>query len=168
MSDVPRQKPDTVLQRVLEWSKTRPAWQRDALRRIVLSGFLDEAAIDAILQLCKKEHGDQNITIEAEPFSEGDLPVDPGAGESVTLSVTQQRYRTRRRIFYILLKGCRYHRLGGSQLSGMILACFLGGRTPIMILRKPWRTPNSQHRSSTPLPAAFRLKSERSSLLLRH
>lgn len=85
MSDVTRQKPDTVLQRVLEWSKSRPDWQRDALRRIVLSGFPDEVAIDAIFQLCKKEHGDQNVAIEAEPFSEGDLPVDPGAGESITL-----------------------------------------------------------------------------------
>ena len=89
MSDVTRKKPDSVLQRVLEWSKTRPEWQRDALRRIVLSGFPDEAAIDEILQLCKKEHGDQTVAIEAEPFSKDDLPVDPGAGESITLEAIE-------------------------------------------------------------------------------
>ena len=33
----------TVLETVLEWSQDRPASQRDALRRIVAGGRLDEA-----------------------------------------------------------------------------------------------------------------------------
>ena len=31
----------TVLEAILEWSSDRPAWQRDALRRIIAKGRLD-------------------------------------------------------------------------------------------------------------------------------
>ena len=48
------------------------------------------------------------------------------------LGLTAQRYRIRRRIFDTLLKRCIFHRFGTSQFSGMILACFLGGRTPVV------------------------------------
>ena len=52
--------------------------------------------------------------------------------EGPTVALTMQRYRIRRRIFDTLLKRCIYHRFGGPQFSGMILACFLGGRTPVV------------------------------------
>ncbi|MCK7494456.1 MAG: hypothetical protein MZW92_27190 [Comamonadaceae bacterium] len=32
----------TVLEELLDWSRERPAWQRDALRRLVLAGELSD------------------------------------------------------------------------------------------------------------------------------
>lgn len=47
----------TVLQEILEWSTDRPAWQRDALRRLVLSGDLSDDDIRALTDMCKSAHG---------------------------------------------------------------------------------------------------------------
>ena len=49
------------------------------------------------------------------------------------MALTMQRYQNGHRIFDTLLKPRRYHRLGDPQFSGMILACFLGGRTPVVL-----------------------------------
>ena len=46
-----------VLAEILTWSKDRPDWQRDALRRLVLTGELDEADIDSLTEICKSAHG---------------------------------------------------------------------------------------------------------------
>jgi len=56
------------------------------LRRIVLIGYPDEEEFGEVLALCKKEHGDQSVTLTAKPLSKEHLPVDPGAGESISLS----------------------------------------------------------------------------------
>lgn len=77
---------DTVLKRILSWSESRPEWQRDALRRIVLDGYPDAGAMDEVLSLCKKEHGEETVTAVAAPLTADHLPVDPGAGESVSLA----------------------------------------------------------------------------------
>lgn len=79
------EKPVTVLKKILSWSKSRPQWQQDALRRIVVDGSPDDHALAEILELCKKEYGDKRITTIPEPLSESHLPVDPGAGESIGL-----------------------------------------------------------------------------------
>lgn len=76
---------DTVPGRILAWSESRPLWQRDALRRIVLNGYPDEKAFEELLALCRKEHGDPTVTLSAKPLSKDHLPVDPGAGESISL-----------------------------------------------------------------------------------
>jgi ABC-type dipeptide/oligopeptide/nickel transport system ATPase subunit len=47
----------TVLQQILDWSKDRPQWQRDTLRRLVLNGELTEADIAALTEICKGDHG---------------------------------------------------------------------------------------------------------------
>jgi hypothetical protein len=47
----------TVLQELLEWSQDRPAWQRDALRRLVLQGELSDDDIRALTDICKSAHG---------------------------------------------------------------------------------------------------------------
>jgi len=47
----------TVLKELLEWSQKRPAWQRDALRRLVLDGELSDADISALTDICKSVHG---------------------------------------------------------------------------------------------------------------
>jgi hypothetical protein len=76
----------TVLQTILDWSQNRPAWQRDALRRIVTSGTLDRAGVSEILDLCRKEHGAPDIELEAAPFELAHLPVNPGNGYAITLA----------------------------------------------------------------------------------
>src|SRR6266699_6059932 len=47
----------TVLEELLKWSQDRPAWQRDALRRLVLNGDLSDDDIGALTEICKSEHG---------------------------------------------------------------------------------------------------------------
>ena len=47
----------TVLQQLLEWSQDRPAWQCDALRRLVLNGELSDDDISALTDICKSAHG---------------------------------------------------------------------------------------------------------------
>jgi ABC-type lipoprotein export system ATPase subunit len=47
----------TVLEEILTWSKDRPAWQRDALRRLVLNGNLSDGDILAVTEICKGAHG---------------------------------------------------------------------------------------------------------------
>ena len=54
------------------------------------------------------------------------------SSERAALALTMQRYQNGHRIFDTLLKPRRYHRFGGPQFSGIILACFLGGRTPVV------------------------------------
>lgn len=46
-----------VLQEILEWSQSRPMWQRDALRRLVLSGELSDEDIGSLTKICKSAHG---------------------------------------------------------------------------------------------------------------
>ncbi len=72
----------TVLEELLEWSQDRPAWQRDALRRLVMNGELSDDDIRALTDICKSAHGlaeQQNIaplTKEHVPDkTEGSAPV---------------------------------------------------------------------------------------------
>ena len=47
----------TVLEEILEWSKDRPAWQRDALRLLVQNGELTDDDLHALTEICKSAHG---------------------------------------------------------------------------------------------------------------
>ena len=47
----------TVLEEILKWSQDRPAWQRDALRRLVLNDDLSDDDIRALTDICKSAHG---------------------------------------------------------------------------------------------------------------
>lgn len=47
----------TVLEETLEWSQDRPAWQRDALRRLVQNGELADDDFQALTEICKSAHG---------------------------------------------------------------------------------------------------------------
>ncbi len=46
-----------VLKEILSWSSDRPPWQRDALRRLVTQGDLEEADVADLADLCKARHG---------------------------------------------------------------------------------------------------------------
>ena len=47
----------SVLKDIFEWSQDRPAWQRDALRRLVLGGELSEDGIRDLTEICKSAYG---------------------------------------------------------------------------------------------------------------
>ncbi len=42
---------------ILEWSKDRPGWQRDALRRLLTAGGVLPTDIQELTELCKSAHG---------------------------------------------------------------------------------------------------------------
>jgi len=50
-----------VLKEILNWSQERPAWQRDALRRLVVVGDLLDKDIDELTEICKSAHGFGNF-----------------------------------------------------------------------------------------------------------
>ncbi|RRN55508.1 hypothetical protein EIM48_10280 [Pseudoxanthomonas sp. SGNA-20] len=80
----------TVLQEILEWSQDRPAWQRDALRRLVLNGELSEEDIDDLTEICKSSRGlaEQRDVV---PLGREHVP-DRTAGAPVSLvSIFHQR-----------------------------------------------------------------------------
>ena len=75
----------TVLEAILDWSVDRPAWQRDALRRIIAKGRLTVNDFDELVELCKIGRGGQAAELKALPLEKGHLPANPGQGEAVTL-----------------------------------------------------------------------------------
>lgn len=63
-----------ALQEILSWSFDRPAWQRDALRRLVTQGELSTDDIDELSLLCK------DTSLTSEPLIEGHINAQrPGA-----------------------------------------------------------------------------------------
>ncbi|MCP4369444.1 MAG: AAA family ATPase [Deltaproteobacteria bacterium] len=73
-----------VLKEILSWSVNRPAWQRDALRRLVHSDSLDDNDLAEITELCKGAHGlseNQNT----EPLNESHIPTDGNDTGTVNL-----------------------------------------------------------------------------------
>jgi hypothetical protein len=45
-----------VLLEILAWSLDRPAWQRDALRRIFVQGGLNDGDVDDLTDISKAAH----------------------------------------------------------------------------------------------------------------
>jgi len=74
----------TVLEQILEWSKDRPAWQRDALRRLVVNGELTEDDIRDLSEICKSAHGlsDQSDSV---PLEKKDIPGNGSGSAKITL-----------------------------------------------------------------------------------
>lgn len=73
----------TVLQEILQWSQDRPAWQREALRRLVLNGDLADEDISTLTEICKSGHGlaEQRDTV---PLANDHVP-EQTAGAPVSL-----------------------------------------------------------------------------------
>ena len=74
----------TVLKEILAWSIGRPAWQRDALKRLVNHGSLGEEDISELATLCKKAHGLAQGPSPV-PLTERDLPSPDSISQSVSL-----------------------------------------------------------------------------------
>lgn len=73
-----------VLQEIQTWSADRPTWQRDALRRLVMTGELTAEDIDALTAICKGEHG---LTEKpaTQPLAKEHVPERGGAAQAVSL-----------------------------------------------------------------------------------
>jgi energy-coupling factor transporter ATP-binding protein EcfA2 len=63
----------TVLREILEWSQERPAWQRDALRRLMVNGELSDDDIRTLTGICKGAHGLAEPN-EISPLSKEHVP----------------------------------------------------------------------------------------------
>ena len=80
-----------VLQEILAWSEERPAWQRDALRRVFTVGALDASDMDELVSLCKAAHG---LATAASPnvLTKANLAIKEDDARPVSLaSVTHHR-----------------------------------------------------------------------------
>lgn len=80
-----------VLEEILKWSQDRPAWQRDALRRLVFNGELSDYDIAALTEICKSAHGlaeEQDIV----PLAKEDVPnTETGAVPIALVSIFHHR-----------------------------------------------------------------------------
>lgn len=74
-----------ILKRTLSWSSGRPAWQRDALRRLVTGGDLSDDDFKALTELCKARHGLAEGP-EAIPLAEEHLAGGEAGGATVNLA----------------------------------------------------------------------------------
>ncbi|WP_311982487.1 AAA family ATPase [Bradyrhizobium japonicum] len=80
-----------MIQEILEWSYERPAWQRDALRRLVRNGELSEDDIDFLTTICKSSYGLAEQT-EIAPLTQDDVPaMAAGAAPASLVSIFHQR-----------------------------------------------------------------------------
>ena len=74
----------TVLHEILQWSQSRPPWQRDALRRLVQNGELSVDDISALAEICKAAYG-LTEQQEATPLTHDHVPDERSAAAPVSL-----------------------------------------------------------------------------------
>lgn len=74
----------TVLESILDWSQGRPTWQRDALRRIIVKGKLDDNDYKELAKLCKECRSRNNV--KPNLLDKNHLPANPGADAPVSLN----------------------------------------------------------------------------------
>ena len=73
-----------VLQEILTWSKDRPTWRRDALRRLVLNGELTDKDIRELADICKGDHGLADKK-DAAPLTKELVPAEKNTTSAVSL-----------------------------------------------------------------------------------
>lgn len=89
MATAAPQAPVSALHEILAWSADRPAWQQDALRRIITQGTIDDSDLIELHRLCLQKHKADTAeapAIVAVPLAAGHLPPAPGSEASVTLA----------------------------------------------------------------------------------
>lgn len=62
-----------VLMDILGWSSLQTAWQRDALRRLITAGSLNESDLEDLTAICKATHG-LTVRRKSTPLEERHLP----------------------------------------------------------------------------------------------
>ena len=82
----------SVLREILSWSKSCPAWQRDALRRLVQNGTLSTSDLSELTLICQSAHGlspPETPVPANQPLSEEHLPPDLQSNQAVTLATIE-------------------------------------------------------------------------------
>jgi energy-coupling factor transporter ATP-binding protein EcfA2 len=77
-----------VLQQIQQWSAGRPLWQRDALRRLLLSDRLTPEDVEELVLLCKRDGGLGDLAktaLEARPLGAEHVGSMNGSGARVSL-----------------------------------------------------------------------------------
>jgi hypothetical protein len=78
----------SIGEQILGWSGTRPAWQRDALRRLFLHGTLTPEDTEELGSICRAEHAalnDGESAAPAEPLSAEHLSQGHSGGPAICL-----------------------------------------------------------------------------------
>ena len=73
-----------IHQEILDWSIDQPLWQRDALRRLVTQGDVNDDDIADLASLCKSQHGLETHR-DGQPLDKRHLPTGAGSSHAVTL-----------------------------------------------------------------------------------
>lgn len=78
----------TVLRDILDWSTSRPDWQRDALRRLVSASILTDKDIGELVQMVQCSRG---LKVEGDapnpnPLAEAHIAIPAAGGEGVVLT----------------------------------------------------------------------------------
>ena len=79
----------SALHEILEWSATRPDWQKDALRRIVIHSVISDDDLAKLDRICRAKHGadsSKEPALPADPLAASHLPSVPGVAESVSIA----------------------------------------------------------------------------------
>ncbi|WP_148255310.1 AAA family ATPase [Aidingimonas lacisalsi] len=76
-----------ILNDILNWTRSRPSWQRDTCRRLLQQeNGLGEADYSELYELLKKDNGIQtDRAVASVPLANEHLPAEPTPGETVTL-----------------------------------------------------------------------------------
>ena len=74
-----------VYQDIISWSKNKPSFMRDAIRRLLSSPILTTGDMVEIMDLIKKENGFNGIALEPRPARDEDAPTVSGANDYVRL-----------------------------------------------------------------------------------
>ena len=87
-SPIKSNKSKSVLHEIFEWSIERPAWQCDALRRIITKETFDDTDIADLEKLCRQVPGAVGADgqpLVAVPLTQEHLPAGPNAQTSVSI-----------------------------------------------------------------------------------
>ncbi|MFD2251643.1 hypothetical protein FHS82_004058 [Pseudochelatococcus lubricantis] len=73
-----------ALMDLVAWAEKRPAWQRDALRRLVTGETLDDLAIAELTELCL------DPTRSHTPISQSHIVAETSAAEPISLGRSEE------------------------------------------------------------------------------
>jgi energy-coupling factor transporter ATP-binding protein EcfA2 len=69
-----------IYNEILVWANIKPAFLKDALRRIITSSEITQTDIDELVLLLKKENGDTTVTLNAIPIDNTHIPTTVATG----------------------------------------------------------------------------------------
>ncbi len=69
-----------IYNEILIWANNKPAFLKDALRRIISSSAITQTDIEELVSLLKKENGDTSVTLNAIPIDNTHIPTTVATG----------------------------------------------------------------------------------------